>query len=327
MLLVNPQHIKALPGHKTDVQDAEWIADLLRHGLMKGSFVPDREQRELRELTRCRRSLLQERNRVINRIQKTLEGGNIKLSSVATDIVGVSGRAILEAMVNGVEDPKVLADMAQGLLRKKMPSLEEALKGVMGEHQKMIVATHLRHLDFLDGEIARMDDEVGRRTGRFEKVIERLDDIPGIDRRGAEEIIAEIGTDMSHFTTAVHLASWAGLCPGNNQSGGKRGTGKIRNGNRWLCSTLVQAARGAARSKGNYLSAQYRRLVARRGDKWAIVAVAHSILVVIYNVLCKNTNYQDLSALFFDNRDKEHVLRRAMNRIEALGYKVSLQVA
>jgi len=291
VLLVNPQHIKALPGRKTDVQDAEWIADLLRHGLVKGSFVPDREQRELRELTRCRRSLLQERNRVINRIQKVLEGGNIKLSSVATDIVGVSGRAILEAMVNGVEDPKALADMAKGLLRKKKTSLEEALKGVMGEHQKMILAAHLRHLDFLDREIARMDDEVGQRTGRFEKILKSLDDIPGIDRRSSEEIVAETGIDMSHFATAAHRASWAGLCPGNNQSGGKRRTGKTHKGNRWLCSTLVQAARGAARSKGNYLSAQYHRLVGRRGDKRAIVAVAHSILVIIYNMLRKDTTY------------------------------------
>jgi transposase len=327
VLLVNPRHIKALPGRKTDVQDAEWIADLLRHGLVKASFVPDREQRELRELTRCRRSLLQERSRVINRIQKVLEGGNIKLSSVATDIVGVSGRAILEAMVNGVEDPKVLAEMAKGLLRRKKASLEGALKGVMGEHQKMILATHLRHLDFLDGEIARMDDEVGRRTCRFKKTLESLDDIPGIDRRSSEEIVAEIGIDMSHFATAGHLASWAGLCPGNNQSGGKRRTGKTRKGNRWLCSTLVQAARGAARSRGNYLSAQYRRLAGRRGDKRAIVAVAHSILVTIYYMLCKDTTYHDLGALYFDNRDREHVLRRALNRIEALGYKVSLQAA
>ncbi len=327
VLLVNPRHIKALPGRKTDVQDAEWIADLVRHGLVKGSFVPDREQRELRELTRCRRSLLQERNRVINRIQKVLEGGNIKLSSVATDVVGVSGRAILEAMVNGVQDPKALAEMAKGLLRKKKTSLEEALKGVMGEHQKMILATHLRHLDFLDEEIARIDDEVGRRMDRFSQALESLDDIPGIDRRSCEEIVAEIGTDMSRFATAAHLASWAGLCPGSNESGGKRRTGKTRKGNRWLCSTLVQAARGAARSKGNYLSAQYRRLVGRRGDKRAIVAVAHSILVIIYNMLRKDTKYHDSGALYFDKRDRDHVLRRAMNRIEALGYKVSLQVA
>jgi transposase len=326
LLLVNPQHIKALPGRKTDVQDAEWIADLLRHGLVKGSFVPDREQRELRELSRCRRSLLQERNRVINRIQKVLEGSNIKLSSVATDIVGVSGRAILEAMVNGVEEPKALAEMAKGLLRKKMTSLEEALKGMMGEHQKMIMATHLRHLDFLDGEVARMDIEVNCRMVRFKELLDKMDEIPGIDRRNAEEIIAEIGTDMSRFLTAAHLASWAGLCPGNNQSGGKRHTGKTRKGNRWLCSTLVQAARGAARSRGNYLSAQYHRLVGRRGDKRAIVAVAHSILLIIYSMLRNDTKYQDLGGLYFDKRDKEYVLRRAKKRIEALGYKVTLQI-
>lgn len=327
VFLVNPQHIKALPGRKTDVQDAEWIGDLLRHGLVKGSFVPDRAQRELRELTRCRRSLLQERNRVINRIQKVLEGGNIKLSSVATDVVGVSGRAILEAMVNGVEDPKALSEMAKGLLRKKKSSLEEALKGLMGEHQKMILATHLRHLDFLNEEIGKMDDEVNRRMDRPKELLDKMDEIPGIDRRNAEEIIAEIGTDMNRFPTAAHMASWAGLCPGNNQSGGKRRTGKTRKGNRWLCSTLVQAARGAARSKGNYLSAQYHRLVGRRGDKRAIVAVAHSILVTIYHMLGNGTNYQEPGDSYFDNRYKERVLQRTVKRIESLGYKVSLQVA
>lgn len=327
LLLVNAKHIKNVPGKKTDVKDAEWIADLLRHGLIKGSFVPEREQRELRELTRCRRSLLHERSRVINRIQKALEGGNIKLSSVASDIVGVSGRAILEAMVDGVSDPKVLANMSKGILRNKRASLEEALKGIMGEHQKTVLATHLRHLDFLDGEISRLDEEVTRRMDKFKEILDKLDEIHGADRRSAEEIIAEIGVDMSHFASASHIASWAGLCPGNNQSGGKRGKGKTRNGNPWLCSTLVQVARGSARSKGNYLSAQYHRLVGRRGDQRAIVAVAHSILVIIYNMLKKGTSYQDIGAQYFDERDKEHVLSRFVKRIEALGYKVDLQVA
>jgi transposase len=327
LLLVNAQHIKKLPGRKTDVKDAEWIADLLRHGLIKGSFVPDREQRELRELTRCRRSLLQERSRVIGRIQKVLEGGNIKLSSVASDIVGVSGRAILEAMINGEEDVKVLAEMSKGTLRNKKTTLEEALQGIMGAHQKMVLGTHLRHLDFLDGEIARLDEDVEQRMNRFQEIIQKLDEIKGIDRRSAEDIIAEIGTDMSHFATAEHLASWAGVCPGNNQSGGKRGKGKIRKGNSWLKSTLVQSARGAVRSKKNYLAAQYHKLVGRRGDKRAIVAVAHSILIIIYSMLKNGTQYQDLGALYFDQRDKAHVLSRYVKRIEALGYKVGLQVA
>lgn len=327
LLLVNAKHIKNVPGKKTDVKDAEWIADLLRHGLIKGSFVPEREQRELRELTRCRRSLLHERSRVINRIQKALEGGNIKLSSVASDIVGVSGRAILEAMVDGVNDPKVLADMSKGVLRNKKASLEEALKGIMGEHQKIVLKTHLDHLDFLDRKISELDEEVTRRMDKFKEILDKLDEIHGADRRSAEEIIAEIGVDMSHFATSDHIASWAGLCPGNNQSGGKRGKGKTRNGNPWLCSTLVQVARGSARSKGNYLSAQYHRLVGRRGDQRAIVAVAHSILVIIYNMLKKGTSYQDIGAQYFDERDKEHVLSRFVKRIEALGYKVDLQVA
>lgn len=327
LLLVNAKHIKNVPGKKTDVKDAEWIADLLRHGLIKGSFVPEREQRELRELTRCRRSLLHERSRVINRIQKALEGGNIKLSSVASDIVGVSGRAILEAMVDGVSDPKVLANMSKGILRNKKASLEEALKGIMGEHQKIVLKTHLDHLDFLDKKISELDEEVTRRMDKFKEILDKLDEIHGADRRSAEEIIAEIGVDMSHFATSDHIASWAGLCPGNNQSGGKRGKGKTRNGNPWLCSTLVQVARGSARSKGNYLSAQYHRLVGRRGDQRAIVAVAHSILVIIYNMLKKGTSYQDIGAQYFDERDKEHVLSRFVKRIEALGYKVDLQVA
>ncbi len=326
LLLVNAQHIKNVPGKKTDIKDAEWIADLLRHGLVKGSFVPEREQRELRELTRCRRSLLQERSRVINRIQKVLEGGNIKLSSVASDVVGVSGRAMLEAMINGVSDPQVLAEM-KGILRKKKASLEQSLWGIMGEHQRKVLAVHLRHLDYLDGEITRLDEDIEHRMDRFKELIENLDEIKGIDVRGAQEVIAEIGVDMSHFATDDHIASWAGLCPGNNQSGGKRGKGKTRNGNPWLRSTLVQAARGAARSKGNYLSAQYHRLAGRRGDKRAILAVAHSILIIIYNMLKHGTKYQDLGALYFDERDKKHVLSRFVKRIEALGYKVELQVA
>ncbi len=327
LLLVNAQHIKALPGRKTDVRDAEWVADLLRHGLVRGSFVPDREQRELRELTRYRRSIIQERVRVVERIQKVLEGANIKLSSVATDITGVSGRAMLEAMVSGVSDPKELAEMARGRMRKKKSILEEALNGLMGEHQKMMLTSQLRHLNFLDGEIAQLDDEIGRRMHPFDEVIERLDEIPGVDRRVAEEYMSEVGKGNECFTTGEHLASWIGLCPGNNESAGKRKGGRTRHGNRWLCSAIVQAARGAARSKGNYLSAQYHRLAPRRGDKRAIVAVAHSIAVIMHSMVSKGTNYQDLGKLYFDNRDREHVLQRAMKRIEALGYKLSLQVA
>jgi transposase len=325
LLLVNAQHVKALIGHKTDVKDAAWIADLLRHGLLKGSFVPDKAQRENRELTRYRRSLIQERVRVVNRIQKVLEGANIKLSSVATDITGVSGRAILEAMVNGVNDTQKLAELSKGRMRNKKRSLEEALKGLMGDHQKMMLTSQLRHLDFLDQQIAEFDEEVRRRMKPFEEIIERLDDIHGMDRRGSEEYMAEVGTGTSRFASGNHLASWIGLCPGNNESAGKRKNGKTRHGNPWLCSTLVQAARGASRSKGNYLSSQYHRLASRRGDNKAVVAVAHSICLIIFKMVTQGTKYQDLGESYFDNHDREHFIKRATKRIEALGYKVSLQ--
>ena len=327
LLLANPQHIKALPGRKTDVKDAEWLADLLRHGLIKGSFVPCREQREQRELTRYRRSLIEEHSRVVESIQKVLEGANIKLSSVATDITGVSGRAMLEAMVSGIDDPSKLADLAKGNLRKKRSSLEEALNGLIGKHQKMMLQSQLRHLDFLDSKIARLDDEIGKCLEPHAEVMKHLDDIPGVNRRIAEEYMSEVGNVTERFATAAHLASWIGLCPGNNVSAGERKGGRTRHGNRWLCSALVQAARGASRSKGNYLSAQYHRLAPRRGDKRAIVAVAHSISVIIYNMVSKGVKYEDLGQLYFDKRDQEHVLNRTVRRIEALGYKVSLQVA
>lgn len=327
LLLVNAQHIKAVPGRKTDIKDAEWIADLLRHGLIRGSFVPDRNQRELRELTRYRRSLIHERTREVNRIQKVLEGANIKLSSVATNVVGISGRAMIEAMVNGVDDPRVLADMARGALRRKKASLEKALQGLISEHQRMMLNIQLQHLDFLDKQIAQLDDEIGRRMQQFHEAVERLDSIPGMDSRSAEEVVAEIGTDMSRFPTAAHLASWAGLCPGNNKSGDKRKSGRTRHGNCWFRSTLVLAARATTRRSKNYFSALYHRIVRRRGDKRAIIAVAHSIAVIIHTLLSKSMVYQDLGALYFDERDHEHLVRRSLQRIEALGYKVSLQVA
>jgi len=327
LLLVNAQHIKTVPGRKTDVKDAEWIAQLLRHGLVRGSFVPDRNQRELRDLARYRRSLIDERSREVNRIQKVLEGANIKLSSVATDVVGVSGKAMLEAMVNGVDDPRVLSNMAKGTLRRKKASLEEALQGLISEQQKTMLKIQLEHLEFLDKQIAQLDEEISNRMRAQEEAIERLDSIPGIDRRSSEEVLAEIGTEMSQFPTAAHLSSWAGLCPGSNESGGKRKNGRTRRGNRWLCSTLVRAARATTRRSNNYLSALYHRIVRRRGDKRAIFAVAHSIAVIIHTMLSKGTVYQDLGVLYFDEHDQERTVRRAVQRIERLGYKVSLQVA
>ncbi len=327
LFLVNAHHIKNVPGRKTDVKDAQWIADLLRHGLIRGSYVPERDQRELRELTRYRRSLIEERTREVNRIQKVLEGANVKLSSVASNVLGVSGRAMLEAMINGEDDTKALAEMAKGTLRQKKASLEEALKGLMGEHQRMMLKIQLEHLDFIDQKITELDSEISHRMDYMREAIERLDDIPGIDHRNAEETLAEIGIDMRVFPTAAHLSSWTGLCPGNNESAGKRKSGKTRPGNQWIRTTMVRAARAAVRNDKNYFSALYRRIVSRRGDKRAIVAVANSIISTIYSMLSNGTAYHDLGAQFFDERERERTIHRAVQRIENLGYTVSLQVA
>ena len=324
LVLGNANHIKNVPGRKTDVKDAEWIADLLRHGLIRGSFVPDRSQRELRELLRYRASLTQEETREANRIQKVLEGANIKLGDVASDVLGASGRAILEAIAQGVEDPKALADLAKGRLRDKLPELEKALNGLIGPHQRMVIQCQLRHLTFLDGEIARLDKEVAERMDPFDESIQQIDDVPGIGTRTAQAILGEIGLDMTRFPTASHLASWAGVSPGNNMSAGKRKSGRTTRGNRWLRSSLVQAARAAVRTSDTYLNAQYHRLAARRGDKRAIIAVAHSILVIIYNMLRNKTRYEDLGVEYFDKRDSQSLLRRTIRRFERMGYTVTI---
>lgn len=326
LTLGNAQHIKVVPGRKTDIKDAEWIADLLRHGLIRGSFVPDRSQRELRELLRYRRSLIQEHSREVNRIQKVLEGANIKLGNVASDVLGASGRAMLRAIAQGTEDPEALANLAKGKLRDKHEELVKALKGLVGAHQRMIIGCQLHHLVSLEELIAKLDQEVANRMGSFDKAVELVDGIPGVDVRTAQDILGEIGLKMSQFPSASHLASWAGVCPGNNRSAGKRKSGRTRRGNRWLRSALTLAARGALRRADTYLNAQYHRLAARRGDKRAVMGVAHSILVTIYNMLQKNIQYEELGPDYFDKRNSKSTILRAVQRIERLGYKVTLEV-
>ncbi len=326
LLLVNPRHIKAVPGRKTDVHDAEWLAELLRHGLLTASFVPDRTQRELRELTRYRTSLINERSAAVNRLQKTLEGANIKLASVASDVLGVSSRQMLAAVVEGTTlEASALANLAHGQLRDKVPQLEHALSGRVGPHQRFLLAEQLAHIEALDASLERLSTEIAERMRPFDELIERLDAIPGVGRTIAEVLLAEIGADMTRFPTANHLVSWAGMCPGHNESAGKKRSGKTRKGSPWLRAALVQAAHAAARAKQTYLAAQYRRLTARRGTKKAAVAVGHSILVIVYHLLTDpDCPYFDLGATYFDQRDPGAVQRRLIHRLEALGYHVQV---
>ncbi|MDN4183486.1 MULTISPECIES: IS110 family transposase [Bacillaceae] len=325
-MVVNAQHIKNVPGRKTDIKDAEWIADLLRHGLIKGSYIPSRDQRELRELIRYRRSLIDERARETNRIQKVLEGANIKLSSVASNVLGKSGRAMIEAMIAGEEDPEALSALAKGRLKNKKEELMRALNGLMGPHQKLLLETQLRHIDFLDQEIKRLDEEVKARMLPFEEVLELLETIPGVGRRTSEQILAEIGIDVEEqFGSAARMCSWAGLCPGNNESAGKRKSGRTRKGNKKLRSALVEAARAAARTKNTYLSSQYHRIAARRGANRAAVAVAHSILTIVYYIIVRRQPYIELGPNYYEERKKETVIKQSIKKLESLGYKVNVE--
>ncbi len=322
ILVVNAQHLKAVPGRKTDVRDAEWIADLLRHGLLRPSFIPDRPARELRELTRYRTVLLQQRSAEVNRIQKVLEGANIKLASVASNVVGVSGREMLEALIAGETDPERLAAHARGRLREKRDALVEALAGRFGPHQAFLLSVQLRMLDTIDELIERTSVEIAARLAPLQAEIERLQTVPGIGRRTAETILAEVGHDMGRFPTSRHLASWAGLCPGSHESAGRSRSGRARKGSPWLRSMLVEAAKSAGRSD-TYLGARYRRLAARRGAKRATFALAHVLLVTAFHILGRGVVYQDLGTTWFDERDRERTIRRLTGRIEALGYHVS----
>ena len=371
VLLVNAQHIKAVPGRKTDVKDAEWIASLLQHGLLQASFIPPRPQRELRELTRTRKTLIEERTRIVNRIQKVLEDANIKLSSVVTDITGKTAQQILHALLEGEQNPEKLAGMARGKLRSKQLQLAQAVQGTLREHHRFVLKQHLAHLDFLDKQIEAFDQEIAEQLGLasgpeepdpsssqrqtvkekspsppseeitekasrerlwehqqdLRQAVERLDAITGISLRTAEVVVAEIGIQMDHFPTEEQLASWAGLCPGNKVSAGKRLSGRTTKGNRWLRTALIEAAQGAASSKGTFLGAYYRRLCQRMGRKKAIVALAHRILLIIYHVLKQDEPFRELGEQYASEKEREMTKRRALRRLEQLGYQVQLQQA
>lgn len=323
--LINAQHIKAVSGRKTDVKDAEWIADLLRHGLVRPSFIPPVAVRDLRDLTRHRSNFVRERATLVNRVQKTLESANIKLASVATDVMGVSGRAILAAVLSGQSDGVTLAEMAKGRLRTKREELARALTGRVKAHHRFVLTELLCQIEALEETIEHFDREIETYCVPFQEAIPLLDTIPGVAQTTAELIVSEIGTDMSRFPSADHLAAWAGLAPGQNESAGKRRSSKTRKGNHLLRTGLVQAAHAVSHTKNNYLVAQYHRLAARRGQKKALVAVAHSILVIAYHILKDKKAYQDLGANYFDQQDPEKTAQRLAKRIEKLGYQVTIQ--
>lgn len=374
LLLVNAQHIKAVPGRKTDIKDAEWIADLLQHGLLRASFVPPAPQRRLRELTRYRSTLLAERARLVNRLHKVLEDTNLKLTAVVTNIMGLSARDMLDALLQGETNPEVLAKLARGKLRKKREDLEQALVGRVDDHHRFLLTSLLTHIDFLDEQVADCnrkieqffsetvdekaelaspvsDDQPQAQASvccphtivepmlaqdpvpedqpkaplSYQQAITLLDSIPGVNQRIAEIFLAEVGTDMQRFPTAQHLASWVGICPGNHQSAGKQIRGTTRKGDRWLRQALIEAAQGAMRTKDTYLSAQGRRLTQRRGKKRAVVAVAHTILIIAYHVLQRQQPYQDLGSNYFDERERSAIARQSVRRLEQLGFKVTLE--
>ena len=324
VMIGNAEHLKRVPGRKTDKKDAEWIAELLQFGLLKPSFIPAPQQRELRDLTRLRTTLIAERTRLVNRLHKTLEDTNLKLSSVLTDIMGKSGQQILSALLRGEEDPIVLADLALGRALSKRDALAQALRGRLSDHHRFLLQELLSLIERHDRGISRLDKEIEERLRPDEALIQRLDAIPGCSRRIIEVLLAEIGSDVSPFPDAAHLASWVGICPGNNESGGKRKSGRIRKGNRWIKAMLVQAANAAARTKNSYLSAQYHQIAARRGHKRAAVAVAHSILVIYYQMLTTGEPYQEKGANYFSELDRKHAERRATRQLERLGYQVTL---
>ena len=327
VLLLNAAHVKQVPGRKTDVRDCQWIAELLEHGLLRGSFVPPPGIRDLRELTRYRRTQIQERTRVANRLHKVLQDANVKLSNVTHHVLGVSGRAMLDALVAGTTDPDVLADLARGQLRKKLPALRQALTGRFRAHHAFLLGQILAHLDYLEEAIAAVSAHIEEQLRPFAPQVERLMTIPGVQRRTAETILAEIGTDMAVFPTAGHLASWAGMCPGNDESAGKRRSGKTRKGSKWLRTSLIEAANAAARTKATALGARYRRILPHRGHRKAIVAVGRHILEISHHLLRTDRTYQELGPDYFDRRHAERLQRRCIRQLEQLGLQVTITPA
>jgi transposase len=324
--LLNARHLRNVPGRKTDVADAVWIAQLVEHGLVRPSFVPPKPIRELRNLTRYRKAQIEERTREAQRRDKVLQDAGIKLSSVASDVLGVSGRAMLQALVAGGHDPAALADLARGTLRKKLPALREALQGRFGPHHALLVGAILAKLEVLDGLIGELSAEIARVLVPFAREVDLLRTLPGVDQRTAEGLVAEIGVEMQRFGTAARLASWAGMCPGHHESAGKRGAGTTRKGSKWLRTYLTEAAKAAGRTKGTYLAAQYARLRGRRGAAKATVAVGHSLRVAAFHMLDRQQPYHELGPDYFRARySRQHHLRRLLRQIDALGYKVSVE--
>jgi transposase len=324
LVLVNPQHIKAVPGRKTDVKDSEWLADLLRHGLVQPSFIPPAPIRELRELTRHRKALVYQRTQEVNRLEKVLEGTNIKLAAVATSMLGTSVRDMLEALLAGEEDVAVLAELARGRMRAKLPALRQALTGQLKAYHRVLLRQILAHLDFLEAAIAQLQGEIEQRLRPYEAAVRLLQTIPGVKEVTAATLVAELGTDMSQFPSAKHLASWAAVCPGNRQSGGKRLSGKTRRGNGWLKAVLCEVAWANARHSTSYIGAQFRRLTRRRGVYKALIAVAHTLLVIVYHVLKTQQPYHELGADYFERLDQAYLERHHVRRLEQLGYTVTL---
>jgi transposase len=324
ILLVNAKHVKNVPGRKTDVRDCDWLAQLLQCGLLRGSFIPPRPQRELRDLTRMRTQLTREASAVAGRIHKVLEDANIKLGTVATDVLGVSGRNMIAALIEGESDAQKVADLARRKLRKKIPELEMALEGRVTDHHRFMLAALMNHLTYLESQIEHFSKRIEEATRPFELAIAALLPMPGFDRVSAQNVIAEIGPDMNRFPTSGHLCSWAKICPGNNESAGKRKSGHIGGGNPWLRGALTQVAWAGSHKKNSYFRAQYHRIATRRGKKRALVAVAHSALTDAYHILKRGAAYHELGGSFFESRDRDRLKRYHVKRLEHLGYKVEL---